>query len=201
MPISDARAGEISLTNLRNQTRDLLRAEALSPRGAEKDAALTALCDLYVVLRKDARFDDSEMLQQDAGKIRRRLLTSANRRAGRLKRAKVERPADLDRAVEQAVSNALENPGDYMGELRNSDRPNSGCPNTDRSAQGRGAGGTADNGWQLVELIQRIIAPDFWDVNGGSGTIHYFAMRRVLVVSATSDVHEQIRDLLMSLPR
>ncbi len=53
--------------------------------------------------------------------------------------------------------------------------------------------------WQLVELIQRVVAPDLWDVQGGSGTIQYFAMRRVLVVRATTDVHEQIRDLLMAL--
>ena len=56
-----------------------------------------------------------------------------------------------------------------------------------------------DTGWQLVELLQRVVAPDFWERQGGPGTIRYLAMRRVLVVRATSDVHEQIKDMLMAL--
>ena len=68
------------------------------------------------------------------------------------------------------------------------------------NAGGAGAGGAiADSGWELVELIQRVVAPDFWDAQGGPGAIRYFAMRRVLVVRATTDVHEQIKDLLMAL--
>lgn len=64
---------------------------------------------------------------------------------------------------------------------------------------GQAAGGMFDNGWQLVELIQRIIAPDFWESRGGPGSMRYFAMKRVLVVRATSDVHQQIKDLLTAL--
>ena len=56
---------------------------------------------------------------------------------------------------------------------------------------GAAAGGALpDTGWQLVELIQRVVAPDFWEPQGGPGVIRYFAMRRVLVVRATTDVHE-----------
>ena len=195
-----------TLTTLRNQTRELLRKEALLPKGTEKDQAITALCDLYVVLRKDSRYAESEMLQQDAGKIRRRLLTSATKRKGNLRRAKVQRPSGLSDEVDAAINDAIKNsdsqsldehaedPASSQDQAK-SDKPNFG------QHLGRAAGPGADNGWQLVELIERIVEPDFWETNGGPGAIHYFAMRRLLVVRATSDVHEQIREVLLKLPR
>lgn len=45
---------------------------------------------------------------------------------------------------------------------------------------------------ELIELIQSTIEPDHWDVNGGKGSIRYFANLKVLVVRAKSDVHYQI---------
>jgi len=52
-----------------------------------------------------------------------------------------------------------------------------------------------DYGPHLVALIQRTIAPEFWNVNGGPGIIVYYPPLRVLVVRATSQVHGQIQDL------
>jgi hypothetical protein len=183
--LSPLSAAEVPLTQLRNQTRGLLRQEAILDAGNAKDSAVAALCDLYVVLRNDPRYPTSEMLQGDTVKIRRRLLTIARRREGLLKRNKVEKPSNLSAEVESALASAL---ADKSKDLRDL---------VQRS--GRAGGGLPDTGWQLVELIQRVVAPDFWDQQGGAGTIRYFAMRRVLVVRATSDVHEQIRDLLMAL--
>ena len=173
------------LTTLRRETRELLRQQAIEPAGERKDDALTALCDLYVLLRQDSRYSQSEMLQQDAAKIRRRLLTVASRREAQLKRDEIPKSASLSSDVDAAIREALksEDPGS-LGKL---------------AFQGGQAAGGFDNGWQLVELIERIVEPDFWDAQGGPGTIRYFAMRRVLVVRATSDVHEQIRELLLSL--
>jgi hypothetical protein len=51
---------------------------------------------------------------------------------------------------------------------------------------------TAQNAQQLIDLIQATIAPASWDVNGGPGTIMYFAPRQVLVVRQGGDVHEQV---------
>lgn len=57
----------------------------------------------------------------------------------------------------------------------------------------RGGGATReDHGQELVDLIQRTISPDFWDVVGGPGTIVYFRHRRVLVVRATGEVHGNV---------
>ena len=107
------------------------------------------------------------------------------RREARLQRAGIERPASLSSEVDAAISYALAN---EQSDFRDLVEPS-----------GQGGGAMPDAGWQLVELLQRIVAPDFWDRQGGPGTIRYFAMRRVLVVRATTDVHEQIKDLLMAL--
>ncbi len=55
-----------------------------------------------------------------------------------------------------------------------------------------GGAALADYGGALVELIQRTIAPEFWDVNGGPGTIVYYRQWQALVVRATGDIHEKI---------
>ncbi len=174
---------EVSTTVLRQQTRDLLRHEAVTEDEQAKDAATAALCDLYVVLRSDDRYATSEMLKGDAAKVRRRLISIAERRQRQLKRDEVPKPSDLAAEIDSVIAAALSQNG----------------PELSDAVGGQGGGALGDNGWQLVELIQRVVAPDFWEPVGGPGAIRYFAMRRVLVVRATSDVHEQVRDLLMAL--
>lgn len=74
-----------------------------------------------------------------------------------------------------------------------------------RGLSGRAASsqnfGPLDSAWQLVELIQRTIAPSTWDVNGGPGTIDYWSPGHALVVRQTSDVHGDVADLLEQLER
>ena len=206
---TQSESAEVSLTTLREQVRDLLRKDALvkttgKDPNPEKDASLTALCDLYVVLRQDKRYAESEMLQQDAGKIRRRLLTLANKKKGRLRREKVPRPAELSGKVDSAIKEAIESSKNGTSDDTLSESFSATSSATEQAKTqpvGRAAGAAMDNGWELVELIERIVEPDFWESQGGPGSIQYFAMRRLLVVRATSDVHEQIRDLLLKLPR
>lgn len=77
------------------------------------------------------------------------------------------------------------------------------APASSRSGRPRGGrgGGAAipDYGPRLVALIERTIAPDFWDVHGGPGTIAYYRPLRVLVVRATDDVHGQVGGLIGAL--
>jgi hypothetical protein len=54
---------------------------------------------------------------------------------------------------------------------------------------------------QLVDLIQRTVAPSSWDVNGGPGTIYYFRPSRALVVRQTDEVHGQLSDALQQIQR
>jgi hypothetical protein len=59
-------------------------------------------------------------------------------------------------------------------------------------SEGAGGGAAVDHGMALVELIQRTISPDFWDVNGGPGTIVYYRQWHALVIRATPEIHRQI---------
>jgi hypothetical protein len=53
-----------------------------------------------------------------------------------------------------------------------------------------------DHGQDLVNLIETTIHPDFWVRNGGNGVIHYYQPLRILVVSGTTQVHDEMTDLL-----
>lgn len=53
----------------------------------------------------------------------------------------------------------------------------------------------------LINLIQTTIEPDTWDLLGGPSTMQEYRANLTLVVSTTTDVHEQIADLLASLRR
>jgi hypothetical protein len=165
------------------------------------------------------------MLRGDAAKVRRRLISIGRKLESQLKRQGVPQPSGLSQTVDEQISQAIatsqseggftQSEGEFTQSGTSSSQnaggsngANSLGGNASSSATGTTAGsiqgGNApgplpDTGWELVELIQRVVAPDFWDSRGGPGTIRYFAMRRVLVVRATSDVHEQIRDLLMAL--
>ena len=48
-------------------------------------------------------------------------------------------------------------------------------------------------------MIQHTIAPQSWDVNGGNGTIIYFAPRQAIVVRQTDDVHGDLDAVLRGL--
>ncbi|TWU47129.1 hypothetical protein [Rubripirellula reticaptiva] len=172
----------VSLTELRVQTSELLREEAKvsreNSRRQSPQATMVAmnLCDLFVVIHNDPRYPNSEMLQGAATRIRRRLIQVKQSREASLNRNGITRPSGLSSQVDALLTGDTANLAGSAG----------------------GVLGEAE-GWGLVELIQRIIAPDFWDVRGGNGAMQYFAMQKVLVVRATSDVHEQIRDLLTAL--
>ncbi|WP_442509823.1 hypothetical protein SH528x_001421 [Novipirellula sp. SH528] len=191
-----------SLSTLSQMATRLLKDEATASEPQQSELALTALCDFYVLMRSDPRYSESEMLRGDAAKVRRRLIKSAHHLEHCLRRSKIPRPETLSAAVDAMIRESeLDFQAGKRTRLSDYDIQDPTDSSTDEEAteDGRGGGAAADNGWQLVELIERVVAPEFWDTRGGAGTIHYYAMRRVLVVRATSDVHEQIRDLLIAL--
>lgn len=64
-----------------------------------------------------------------------------------------------------------------------------------------GGGTVNDHAQELIELIQRTIRPNSWDVHGGQGTMFYFRPLMALVVRATSEVHGDVGGLLRALRR
>jgi len=165
-------------TELRELTGAALKVEALAKSEERKTDAVVRLCDLFAVIRLHPAYDQSAMLKSDSARIRRRLITTKEQWISQLKARRVVRPHDLTSRVNKALESASSD---------------------SKPVQARGGGAFQDQGWELVELIQQTIRPDFWDVAGGPGTIRYFAMRRVLVVRATTEVHEDLAALLRKL--
>jgi hypothetical protein len=64
-----------------------------------------------------------------------------------------------------------------------------------------GGGTVSDHGQELIDLIQRTIKPNTWDVVGGPGSIFYYRPLMALVVRATSEVHDNVGGLLGALRR
>jgi hypothetical protein len=64
-----------------------------------------------------------------------------------------------------------------------------------------GGGMARDHGQELIELIQRTIKPDHWDVAGGPGSMFYYRPLMALVVRATSEVHGNVGGLLGAMRR
>jgi hypothetical protein len=61
-----------------------------------------------------------------------------------------------------------------------------------RAAASHAGGGLANDAQQLIDLIQATVAPDSWAINGGNGTLYFYAPLNVLVVRQTAEVHEQL---------
>lgn len=60
-------------------------------------------------------------------------------------------------------------------------------------------GGNAAEARSLIDLIQATVSPETWDVNGGRGSIVYFANGHALVVLAPGDVHDELGGLIRQL--
>ncbi len=68
------------------------------------------------------------------------------------------------------------------------------------SPPGGAAGGSSFADFQsLIDLIQTTVVPDTWEALGGPSTMAPYPQNLSLVISTTSDVHDQIADLLDSL--
>ena len=168
-----------------DEVRDALRHQA----GAEdigQPQAYVRLISLYQELLKDKSLHHSERSRL-RNRLRGRLLRlteefyhDLRRRENRIevvrRRAEVEKNPEKLKLIEEDEA-VLTQWGGMLGQVL-----------------GGGGGGRAeqDHGEDLVELIERVIAPDFWDANGGPGRIVYYKNLKVLVISATSEVHEQI---------
>lgn len=66
---------------------------------------------------------------------------------------------------------------------------------------GNPAGPLCDYGPDLVNLIENTIDPESWRRNGGEGIIEYYQPLRIIVVGASSQVHDEMTDLLRTLRR
>lgn len=102
------------------------------------------------------------------------------------------------RALQRRVGGRLARVGRALaGEVARSD---SAPARSDAAADDRSApGGRQAEAQKLIDLIQATVRPETWDVNGGRGSIVYFANGHGLVVLAPADVHDDLGGLLRQL--
>ncbi len=171
-------------------SRDLsatMRREATASSKDERAAAIYDLTTIYVELKRDPRLVESETLT-----------SYKNRLWGRLTKVKKDLQREFARADDKPSPSADDQSTDAttagLAESLSLVGYSVGGPaHLLSQVRGTGGGGVIpDYGPALVALIERTIAPEFWDIVGGPGTIVYYAPLRVLVVRATSDVHHDI---------
>jgi hypothetical protein len=58
---------------------------------------------------------------------------------------------------------------------------------------------TQEQAEKLIDLIQSVISPNSWQVNGGEGVIRYWSLGHGLVIRNTHTEHDKVGDVLQQL--
>ena len=170
------------LAQIERDVSATLKLEAAATTPAERAAAIESLCDLHAAIVRDERHSSSKTLQTYRAKLWSRL--TRIKRDLRSDAAKDGTPTDAEAQAQMRMPAAGLASALSLADIAG------GAP-SGLLARG-GAAQTASNAQALIELIERTIEPDFWDVNGGPGAIVYYAPLQCLVIRATSEVHHKI---------
>lgn len=182
---------------LRDAVRVALRRWA-RPTDAQAESAAREFIALYRELRADDKLAQSQR-GYFAGKVRGRLIQLSEQISKRIARE--------ERLAKNQRTGTLTSPAKSESTSRQQDAGDSSAtdyvPGTASGGPARGGGAmqSPDYGPQLVELIQRVIRPESWDVNGGPGSIYYWYPGRALVIRQTQEVHEDIGGAVEQLRR
>ena len=157
------------------------------------------LVDLYLEMAAHPQRDHSPLLNDLGQQVRLRLQTVRNR---------------VERRIPEKKSLAKKSPKPTTVASSTENRvlaqqvPPAGAAGAQRNAVGQGmavavasnvAARPTDFGPELVELIEAVVSPATWRINGGNGAIVYYSPLHVLVVSAPDDVHAQVGRALQQL--
>jgi hypothetical protein len=188
-----------SLTAIRTDVSDALRAEATTRRSGDNTPQVMRLVDLYLEMAAHPRRDTSPLLADLGEQVRLRLKTVRER----VERREPEKNSLAKKSPKPAaVADKAE------GRVLAQQVPPAGAAGNQRNAVGQGAGVAVapniaarptDFGPELVELIEAVVSPATWKINGGNGAIVYYSPLHVLVVSAPGDVHAQVGGVLQQL--
>jgi len=182
---------------LRQAIRAALGREATS-KGAEKREAVRELVELYRTLDADRQMA-ADQREEYLGKMRSRLMNFARQTSAQIVAARRQAQGGKDGDAKQLPA-SVESGGESRHILAQQFAGQGG-------AFGGGVAGAPggnqqeDDGEALVELIQKVIAPQHWEVNGGPGSIVYYGSLRVLIIRASDDVHAEIGDVMDNLRR
>jgi hypothetical protein len=179
---------------------DVLRSEARAPTPEARAAAVRKMCDLYRELVSDSRLDTSDVLKGYKAKLWSRMTRIKRELEQRVARQSGEAPS---RAPTEAESQAIQDVAVSLATQMSYSNYTLGGPSYVLAHSGAAFGGGTVNDYsqELIDLIERTIAPNFWDTNGGPGSMFYYRPLMALVVRATSEVHGDVGGLLEALRR
>lgn len=189
---------------LSSDLKTFMKREALAQSHDDRAAAVFDLCILYEEIKQDPRVADSKTLQRYKAlawsrltKVKRRLIAELKREEDLAVRAAEKGATATSHTISRMPAEVpliYANHMTLMGQLV-------GGPMQVFGQRGAGFRGMSfsDYGPELVELIEKVIAPDFWDTNGGPGRIYYYRPLHALVVTATSELHGKIGGALSTM--
>ena len=175
--------------------RALFRREFQAKSKADRTAAIVEMTELYQEIRRDPRLDTSETLTTYKTKLWSRLTrikADINKHISRDRRKRGRAPQTLSQLSDGEQADASPVVASTSCHLALVGSALGGPASVFSQSGGRGGPTVADYGPSLVALIERTIAPEFWDTNGGPGTIVYYQPLMCLVVRATSEIHHAI---------
>ena len=178
-----------SYTQIDRDISAFLRSEALAKSDFSRAAAIRDLCTLAIEVRFHPRFEKSLMMQTLKNRICSRLAKISKKTARRLSNKKIsDDKILLSEVTEQPDIDLLLSQNMHLAGF------SSGGPLSffARTHGANGGGIIERNADDLIRLIQNTIDPSFWDVNGGVGTIVFYAPLNALVVRATEEIHYKI---------
>jgi len=193
LPLKDVNSAHRSLSAIRVDVHAALRAEACTRRLGENAPEVVRLSDLYREMAVHPKRDSSVLLRRLGLQLRSRLekvRDHIERRNPHPDRHAKTKDGLHARVVPE--TNVLSQQVGIPGGAAPGLGPQPGATQAVAAT-------TIDYGPDLVELIQQTISPATWDINGGNGSVVYFAPLRVIVVSAPGTVHDQIGDVLGQL--
>jgi len=174
---------------LERAIHDALRRWA-NPSNEEIEAAAREFLALYHELSQDTKLPQT-IHRQLVGKLRFRLANLA-RKLSRQSAEETSASSSLPPLVGRpSTEGFLAQRGGRSGEwgrFGGFNQPHGSYPYN-----------AGDAGEELVELIQRTIAPRSWARLGGPGTIYYWRPGHAIIARAPEYVHEQIGELLQQM--
>lgn len=185
---------------IENNMSQALRAEAQAKTPEAQAAAVRKMCDLYGELTADPRLEASDVLKSYRAKLWSRMTRIKRELEQRLAR---QSGGTSSRMVSEAETQAIQDTAASLASQMSYSSYTLGGPSYVLAHSGAAFGGGAvnDHAQELIDLIQRTISPQSWDVNGGQGSMFYFRPLMALVVRATSEVHGDVGGLLEALRR
>jgi hypothetical protein len=202
----EGQARALRALELRTAVRQAIK--KLPKRELPSAQAVHELLGLYQQLKADKEVLSASERQKLLVTLRTRLLRIQQRLAKELAKQGEQQGVAASYAAPASPAEELSAEGAQRRGRRGDKAPSRGkaassnmsTPDEGNQQQGAPGGASAlDNGQQLVELIQEVVAPDIWDVNGGPAVIRYYAPLKVLVVTAPADVHGDVGAVLDGL--